>query len=289
VVSDASTPIRRLRWSTAAIVVGGGSVLMIVVGAGIVPYGRFLIRAIYEIVGNIALPPFGLAIPGGVGFVLTNGAILAVALAAGRRIGGVMAHQAVNGRLGSFRLIVASAWIAGAAGAVAFVATVPLTTGSDPGAPWPYQVGYLLVGSLLHVGVLAAGPPRGVYRYLNAHPYCRSCFLWLQRETGGGFFAEHDAGHLLAALAADAYDELRDLPVEERWGPGRSYSLQWWACPSCHREAYLTCLPEDGAGTGPAVLSRRVMGQSVDQLRSLMTHRQVLHDRRPVPNHGPRE
>jgi hypothetical protein len=192
----------------------------------------------------------------------------------------------VSGQLGSHRLLVASAGLAGLAGAAAFVAAAPSTTLSTPGSPWPYRVGDALFGYVLYVAALAVGPARGVSRYLRAHPYCRSCLVWLQRETSGEVFAPQDARRLRAALAADAYGELRDLPVEGHGPPGRSYRLQWWDCPSCHREAYLRCLPADGEDTGPAVLSRRVVGQPVDELRSLVAHRHRLRERRPGRRQG---
>ena len=154
-----------------------------------------------------------------------------LALAAGRRAGAVLAHQAVSGRLGSDRLMLALAWVAGAAGALAFAAPGPWSSLPGAGASWPYQVGYALIGAVLPLAALVAGPSRGLRRYLAAHPYCHACGAWMERETGGGAFAETDSGRLLAALAADRYGELRDLPPAQRGGPGRSYTLRWWACP----------------------------------------------------------
>jgi hypothetical protein len=280
-VDAAGVRVRGIRWSTAAGMAGVGIVPMVVLGAAVVPAVRFVLQALYGTMGAVVLAPFGLALPGAVGFVLTNVATSGMALSVGRRVGGLLAHQAVSGRLGSHRLTLAAAWIAGAAGAAAFAAAVPWTALPDPSASWPYRVGYVLFGYVLHVAVLAVGPPRGVYRYLAAHPYCRSCWVWMQRETGGGAFAERDARRLFAALAADRFGALRDLPVAQRGRPGRSYTLEWWACPSCHGEAYLSCLPEEGGEAGAAAVSRRVVGPPVRELRSLVAHRHRLQDLQP--------
>jgi hypothetical protein len=254
-----------------------GLVLMGGLGAVVVPAARLGLWAFYGIVGDVVLAPFGLAPPRAAGFVLAGLLTAVLALAAGRRVGALLAHQAVRGRLGSDRLMTALAWIAGVAGALAFVAAVPGIPLPDADAPWPYRVAYALAGSFLPLAALVAGPPLGLRRYLTAHPYCHACGAWLERETGGGAFTEPDAGHLLAALAADRYGELRDLPLAAR---GRSYTLRWWACQNCHEEAFLTCLPEEGGAAGAPVLSRRVVGRPVRELRALVGYRQRLRDGR---------
>src|SRR5205823_1047083 len=124
-------------------------------------------------------------LPDAIIFVAANVAMAAVALAAGRRIGAVLAYRAVSAQVGSAPLTTVIAWTAGAAGAIAFVAAVPWTTVPEP---WPYQALHALLGYVLHVVALAVGPARGVAKYLRAHPFCRSCWVWMQRETGAGAF-----------------------------------------------------------------------------------------------------
>lgn len=118
--STAGAPQGGIRWKTAAKMVALGVAAMIVLGAAVVPYGRFILQAVYGILGQAVLAPFGPALPGAVSDVLTNGAVLAIGLWAGGRVGTILTHQAVGGRLGSERLLTTAVCLAGAAGAAAF-------------------------------------------------------------------------------------------------------------------------------------------------------------------------
>ena len=268
--------IAAIRWDAAAKIALLGVALMAVVGAA-VPVGRFALQAVYGVVAQALLLSFDRALPDALIFVLTNVAMAAAALSAGRRVGAVLASQAVSGQVGSASLTVVVAWAAGALGAVAFLAAAGGTWTALTG-PWPYQAGNVLFGYLLHIAALVVGPARGVSRYWRAHAYCRACWVWMQRETGGGSFAAQDGPQVLAALSANRFDELRDLPVNERGTPGRSYSLHWWECPSCHAEAYLTCVVEERGQPDVPTLSKQIVGPPVGELRSLVSHRRALSD-----------
>ena len=272
------------RTDLAVITAGLGIVLMIFVGLIALPFVRFLVDAIYGLFILTVLRPFGLSPPSAVTFVLSNVTTLAAALAAGRRIGALLAFRAVEGQLGSARLLTAVAWLSGAAGALGFAAAVPW--GVEPFATQPStsQSVSVAVAYLLHAAVLLIGPPRGVRRYLFAHPHCPRCWRWMVRETGGGLFALTDVPRVSAALAAGDFTSLRDLPLADHFLPGAVCSLHWWLCPECRAQAVLTCVAGEPTAGGAPVISAQLAGPSVDALRDLLAHRRALaHPGPPAP------
>jgi hypothetical protein len=98
-VSAVGARVDRIRWETAARMAILGAALMAVVGAVVVPVGRFALQAVYGIVGQALLLSFGRALPDALIFVLANVGMAAVALSAGRRVGAVLANQSVGGQV----------------------------------------------------------------------------------------------------------------------------------------------------------------------------------------------
>ena len=262
------------RWPVALSAVAIAGTLMVLVASILIPYGRFILHALYGILANLALRPFGLALPAVVTFLVVNVALLATSLAAGRRIGAFITHYAVDRQLGSHAVTRAIPWIAGLAGASAFAATVPWATSSDATAALPLQLTYAAFGYILYLAVLLLGPPWGAGRYLRINPYCPQCWVWMQRETGGGSFLPEDRPTILAALTAGRFAGLRDLPSAAAGTRATFYFLHWWQCPSCHDEGVVACAVGDA--DGPPASSQRIDARGLAELRDLITHRRAL-------------
>lgn len=261
-------------WSVAAASAALAILPMALVGSLVVPYGRFILHALYGILENLTLRPFGFTPPAVVSFLIVNVALLATSLSAGRRLGALVTHYAVDRQVGSHTLVQAIPWIAGLAGAAAFASSVPWTTASDPTAPWPLHLLYATFGYLLHVAVLLLGPPRGASIYLQTHPYCWRCWAWMQRETGGGSFRCDDRPRVVAALTAGRPADLRDLPLATSDAQGPSCSLQWWQCPSCRDQGVVTCAAGDPAS--PPTHSQRIDARGLAEIRDLVSHRREI-------------
>jgi len=260
-----------------------GAILMLALGWVLVPFGRLVLQAAYGILQISVLNPFGISLPPSAAFVLANVTLLVAALAAGRRVGALLAIQSVARQLCSANLTYGIAAVAGLVGAMGFIVAVRWPA-LDPAASPLYSTGHVLLGYLLYVLVLAAGPLRGVSLYFEAHPRCSTCWVWLQRETGGGSFSEDDETQLRTALAAGDFDALRTLQLADPSASTRSYSLRWWECPSCHQQAQLACVPESNGRVGAPVFVGRLPGQRIRDLRALIDHRRALQDRPRRPS-----
>ena len=282
-MTDPAAEPRRADWLSAASTAGIAIVLMVLAGGVLAPYGRLILGGLYGVVERAFLHPFGIAVPGVVTLILVNLAILATSLAAGRRVGAIIAHRAVEGQLGSTRLLSAITWVAGAAGAAAYAASVPWAVVAGSGVP--ALAINATFGYLLHLVVLLVGPARGAARYLFTHPCCPRCWVWLELETGGGSFRLTDVPRIEEALAAQDLAALRDLPLADPSLPGASCSLHWWICPRCRARAFVTCSPGDpGDSTGAAIHSAHLAGPSVEDVRTLIAHRRALaHPGAPGP------
>ena len=267
-------------WKPAAITAAIGIVLMAITGGFVAPYARLLLDAHYGIVELVVLHPFGLTLPGIATFLIVNLCILFTCLAAGRRVGALMAHRAVESQLRSMRPQAASAWIAGAVGAAAFAGSSPPAV--PAGATLPTQLLHLTFGYLLYLVVLLVGPTRGAQRYLRAHPHCRRCWVWMSRETGGGSYALADIPRVKSALSQTDFVSIRDLPVAAPAGSDSSCSLQWWKCPSCQSEGKVTCIVGDPDDRPRTIYSRHIDGHALADLQDLIAHRRAIADTRPV-------
>src|SRR5688572_32610132 len=89
------------RWPVAIACAALASFLMALVDALVVPYGRFVLHALYGILESLTLRPLGVTPPAVVSLLVVNVALLATSLAAGRRVGAFVTHYAVDHQLGS--------------------------------------------------------------------------------------------------------------------------------------------------------------------------------------------
>ena len=274
--ATSSSPPLPIGWSTAVAMIAVGAILMLALGWVLIPLGRVALQVAYGILEIAVLNPWGISLPPPAAFVFANLTLVVTALAASRRAGALLAIQSVERQLGRADLTYGIAAIAGLIGAAGFVVAVPWPA-LDPAAPPLFTTGHVLLGYVLYVLVLAVGPLRGASLYFEAHPRCPTCWVWLQRETGGGSFTEDDQGLLRTALAANDFDALRALPVADP--ATTSLSLRWWECPVCHQNAQLTCVPESNSRFGAPIFVGRLSAQRIRDLRALIDDRRALRDR----------
>ncbi|HET7770002.1 MAG TPA: hypothetical protein VFN74_14590 [Chloroflexota bacterium] len=275
--SPAAPPALRPRPSGAVNTALLAIVLMVLTGGLLVPFGRLFVMAVLGLFETMVLLPLGVDFPAIAPFVLANLVILATAFAAGRRTGAILAFRSVEQQLGSHRLLYALIALSGIAGVATFAAVNPWATPAS--LSLPLQAAYAIFGYLLYLPVLFAGPSYGARRYLHSHPYCPTCWVWLEPETAAGSFLLTDVPRVTSALSSNDLAALRDLPLADPDLPRAGCSLQWSSCPSCRTYALVDCVPGDPAS--PAILTTALHGPSVDALRSLISHRRALADPRP--------